>query len=179
MDAELEKKLCKRFPLLFRGRYLSLQQNLMSFGCECGRGWYRLIYMACLGLEEEINKMYPWWFRKFYTPIMIFEEAWNTLMWKLPKWLQKKTEFGEIPHLLLRFDNIPCFTQIKEKYGTLRLYMSSSSDEMNEYTDVAEKASHNTCETCGKYGTVRGKGWMYCSCDEHAKEGDLEHWEMP
>lgn len=179
MTSELEAKLCKRFPLLFRGRFLSLRQNLMSFGCECGDGWFRIIYMACLGLEEEINKLYPWWFRKFYVPIKIFEEKWNALMWKLPERLQKKTEFGHIPHLLIRFGDIVTFVQIKEKYGTLRLYMSATTDEMDEYTDAAEKASHNTCETCGKYGQVRGKGWLYNACDEHAKPEDLEAWEMP
>lgn len=179
MDADLEKKLCKRFPLLFRGRYLSLRQNLMSFGCECGDGWFRIIYGACLGLEEEINKLYPWWFRKLFVPIKLFEEKWNALMWKLPEFLQKTTEFGKCARFLMYTGEIPMFTQIKEKYGTLRLYMTSTSDEMDEYTDAAEKASHNTCETCGKYGQVRGGGWLYCACDEHAKPEDLQHWEIP
>lgn len=178
MDTELEKKLCKRFPLLFRGRHLSLKQNLMSFGIETGNGWYTLIYTACLGLEEETNKLYSWWYLKLYTPIKMFEEAWNTLIRKTPKTLQKKTEWGEYPRFLLDFPDVPMFVQIKEKYGTLRLYMNATTDEMDKYTDVAEKASHNTCETCGAYGQVRGGGWLYNACDDHCKEEDKEPWEM-
>lgn len=179
MDADLEKKLCKRFPLLFRGRYLSLRQNLMSFGCECGDGWFRIIYGACLGIEEEINKLYPWWYRKLFVPIKLFEDYWNRLMFKMPQVLQKKYEWGRSARFTLHFDEIPMFVQIKEKYGTLRLYMTATTDEMDEYTSTAEKASESTCETCGKYGKVRGGGWLYCACDDHAKEGDLEAWEMP
>ena len=55
-------------------------------------------------------------------------------------------------------------SQIKEKYGTLRFYLSGGTDEMYAITDEAEKKSTKTCENCGKPGKLRGKGWYYTRC---------------
>lgn len=66
----------------------------------------------------------------------------------------------------------PRASQIKEKYGTLRFYMTSETDEMSKHIREAEEKSEITCETCGKPGTLRGKYWLYVSCAEHAKDED-------
>lgn len=68
---------------------------------------------------------------------------------------------------------LPRASQIKEKYGTLRFYFSSSTDEMDEITRQAEVESETTCEKCGAPGKERGRGWYYTACDKHTKEGDL------
>lgn len=174
MEAELENKLCERFPLLFRGRYLNLKQNLMMFGCECNSGWYNIIYMVCLGLESEVNKLYSYPYRKAYKYLMAFERFINPLLFKLPKFLQKKTKFGYIPYFLVRFQRIPMFVQIKEKYGTLRMYLDRETDVMSNYIQLGETASEHTCETCGKWGKLHTNGWWYTACKEHTKEQDLE-----
>lgn len=59
----------------------------------------------------------------------------------------------------------PCAVQVKEKFGTLRFYMSNSTDEMEDLIDEAEKESEVTCEYCGKPGRLRGWGWIECMCD--------------
>jgi hypothetical protein len=51
MRAELEQKLVEEFPGLFAGIHLDPSQSLMCFGCECGDGWYQLIYNACKELS--------------------------------------------------------------------------------------------------------------------------------
>ncbi len=58
--------------------------------------------------------------------------------------------------------------QVKEKFGTLRFYMSSSTDEMEAWIDEAEAESAVTCEECGAPGKLRGKGWLYTACDAHS-----------
>ena len=70
--------------------------------------------------------------------------------------------------------------QVKEKYAGLRvyidLYSSNDSDPLHQFEKLindAERRSLTICETCGKPGAVRGRGWYYTSCDEHAKNGDL------
>lgn len=56
--------------------------------------------------------------------------------------------------------------QIKEKYGTLRLYHLGP---INNYTlgvtDMAEALSAVTCEVCGNAGKTRGGGWISTLCD--------------
>jgi len=70
-------------------------------------------------------------------------------------------------------DNHPEFTQIKEKYGTLRVYGYNISDEQQAIIDKYERLSAKTCETCGAEGKLRVKsGWYYATCDEHASGGE-------
>lgn len=65
-----------------------------------------------------------------------------------------------------------CASQVKEKYGTLRFYMTGSNQEMETEIDKAEALSEITCEDCGVAGRLRGRGWLYTACDEHTKEED-------
>jgi len=57
MKEELTKKLFDDFPRLFKGRNYSIQTNLMPFGCECGDGWFDLIYKLSSDLEAEFQKL--------------------------------------------------------------------------------------------------------------------------
>ncbi len=60
-----------------------------------------------------------------------------------------------------------CASQVKEKLGTLRFYMTSSTDEMENAIEEAENLSAKTCEDCGKPGEVKTIcGWYYCRCPE-------------
>jgi hypothetical protein len=45
-------------------------------------------------------------------------------------------------------------TQIKEKYGTLRIYISHGTKELFDMIDNAERESEITCETCGSKNNV-------------------------
>lgn len=60
--------------------------------------------------------------------------------------------------------------QVKEKYGTLRVYVSSASDAIFDRIDQAELESAATCEICGKPGKLRGTHWVETLCDDCAKE---------
>ena len=62
-------------------------------------------------------------------------------------------------------------TQVKEKFGTLRFYMSATTPEMDKAIDEAEYASAHTCETWGKEGKLmNNRGWVSCVCQEHGKD---------
>lgn len=56
--------------------------------------------------------------------------------------------------------------QIKEKYGTLRFYMSWETDEISELIRKAEELSAKTCEICGKPGMMRDETWYKVRCDD-------------
>jgi hypothetical protein len=61
-------------------------------------------------------------------------------------------------------------SQIKEKYGSLRFYMSCGTDEMFNLIDDAESESASACELCGKPGHARSGSWYQTLCNDHAKQ---------
>ena len=61
-------------------------------------------------------------------------------------------------------------SQVKEKYGTLRFYMSCENDEMTKIIEKYEGISSKTCEVCGNLGTHRVKTWSEVRCDKCFKE---------
>lgn len=81
----------------------------------------------------------------------------------------------EIFDKLDSMEDPPRIVQVKEKYAGLRVYLDVYIDELEKVILEAEKKSFKMCETCGKPGKIRGKGWYYTSCDEHARNGDLPH----
>ncbi len=60
--------------------------------------------------------------------------------------------------------------QIKEKFGGLRFYINSGSEDIHKRIKLAADASYITCEKCGELGETRGGGWIQTLCDEHACE---------
>jgi hypothetical protein len=62
--------------------------------------------------------------------------------------------------------------QVKEKFGTLRIYYSGGDDYIRGLVSMAQAMSGSTCEVCGNAGKFRGKSWFYTACDEHAKDDD-------
>jgi len=53
-------------------------------------------------------------------------------------------------------------SQVKEKYGTLRFYMSQETDDIADLIEEAEELSEKTCEVCGEPGTLGQKGYWLC-----------------
>lgn len=61
--------------------------------------------------------------------------------------------------------------QVKEKFGGLRFYINSGSDEIFKRISEAENLSYKTCETCGQVGELRTDiGWYTTLCDNHHQE---------
>jgi hypothetical protein len=60
--------------------------------------------------------------------------------------------------------------QVKEKFGTLRFYISEGDDVIYELINFAEEMSAVTCEVCGSPGVMRNRGWMQTLCDAHDKQ---------
>jgi hypothetical protein len=58
----------------------------------------------------------------------------------------------------------------KEKFGGLRFYINSGSDEIHQRISQAERESYLTCEKCGEPGELRkDSGWWTTLCDTHHK----------
>lgn len=55
MSPELDKKLCEKYPKLFRQRNLPMTETAMCWGFECGDGWYDLIDRLCGTIQNYID----------------------------------------------------------------------------------------------------------------------------
>ena len=66
------------------------------------------------------------------------------------------------------------FSQIKEKFGAIRMYFDGvdALGRVDELTDAAEELSYALCESCGKPAKIRDRGgYVFTACDEHAGVG--------
>lgn len=55
MKKELEEKLFKKYPKIFKQKDLSPRKTLICFGFECGDGWYWLIDNLCSCIQNYID----------------------------------------------------------------------------------------------------------------------------
>jgi hypothetical protein len=62
--------------------------------------------------------------------------------------------------------------QVKEKYGTLRVYGYDFNKRIEKLIDQAEDLSAITCERCGAYGKLYTEGWCVTLCPKCKKDRD-------
>lgn len=60
--------------------------------------------------------------------------------------------------------------QVKEKLGTLRVYLSEMNKQADKIVAIAEAESETTCQDCGDPGQLRAGGWLRTLCDKHQEE---------
>lgn len=63
------------------------------------------------------------------------------------------------------------FDQVKEKFGSLRVYFSGGDEYVRGLVSMAEAISYHTCEVCGNSGEANKKGWIKVLCKECEKTG--------
>ena len=61
-------------------------------------------------------------------------------------------------------------TQVKQKFGGLRFYVSYGNDEIYKLISEAENQSYKTCEVCGEPGESTNDGWVMTLCKEHLEK---------
>lgn len=159
MERELEKQLVKKYPKLFTEYGGSPQKTCMSWGCECGDGWYNILDELCMKLSNT----------KFHLPIRRYKLVPRNL---LCKWLSKmfswKIFFKKV-YYRHEHEGV-VFAQIKEKFGTLRIYLNGVPEEIyREVQDLineAEYKSAKVCELCGEPAKLKTSGWHITICEK-------------
>jgi hypothetical protein len=115
---------------------------------------------------EAFQKLYPNLFREYPRSGFYLPKGWETLMHALCPVL----ESGILKLQEELRSQMQC-AQIKEKFGSLRCYLTYSNPYMDGAVAVAEIMSENICEECGQTGKIRNvKGWLTALCDEHHKQ---------
>jgi hypothetical protein len=90
-------------------------------------------------------------------------------------WYQMLDElFGKIQSIV---DELPKgefefeVVQVKEKFGTLRVYCNYYVEDIEDLIETYSKISGHVCEVCGEDGKLQEEnGWYKTVCDSHHKE---------
>lgn len=69
---------------------------------------------------------------------------------------------------------VPEVLQIKEKYGTLRFYISPCPEKVSDVISKYEKLSSEICIKCGAPATKVTNDWIMYWCDHCAPEDSVE-----
>lgn len=65
-------------------------------------------------------------------------------------------------------------TQIKEKFGDLRIYVDGADDAVWELIRFTESLSHKTCEYCGSNQNIlKSTGWITTACKQCTEQNDF------
>lgn len=120
-------------------------------------------------LTDFLNETFPNLYRGPMKKGMWFEhdDGWFSIIYDLSYKLEKEIVKMPQEDRDLGFGSA---SQVKEKFGTLRFYMSSETDEMSKFIQEAENKSGITCEKCGDKGHLRSDGWMKTLCDKCNEE---------
>lgn len=113
-------------------------------------------------LEDRLKVAFP----KLYRESAYCEchDGWFPLIWRLSAHLEELIAQMPEPEQEAYFA-----MQVKEKWGQLRFYLSTETDEMFQAIEAALRESEQICELCGASGTVLcDGGWFMTRCPEHA-----------
>jgi len=170
------EELINSYPELF-SKDKESHSPFSLFGFECENGWFNIIKNTCavlyrdydnalwqLGLvEHSLNNIdnFVQNSKKYFDANITHETALEELTEK------KKAQENRVSEAR---EKLPIFMQIKEKFGTLRLYCGNVDETTNAVTDFAELMSATTCEFCGQPGKTYRTGWYKTLCPTHALE---------
>jgi rubrerythrin len=147
MRDELDKKLVEAFPKLYADRNKSERATAMCWGFP-GDGWFQLLW----DLSEKLEKI-------------IEQEETTCGICRLSEH-EPNENCGFSPYWIRA-------SQVKEKFGTLRFYMTHHNKEVQAAIEEAQDLSAVTCESCGAPGELRGTGWVKTLCEKCDKAKQL------
>ena len=55
MKDELDKRLCEKYPKIFRDRHASMQETCMCWGFAHGDGWYDIVESLCSNIQNHVD----------------------------------------------------------------------------------------------------------------------------
>lgn len=107
---------------------------------------------------DELKRKFPNLYRDPYLGVS-FGPGWYELVYELSEKLEA---------LILKLPKLErenCYVvQVKEKWGGLRFYLSSSTTNIHRLISKTESQSRKICEDCGQPGEPRDGGWIRTQC---------------
>lgn len=112
------------------------REPIGAYGIECDDGWYDILSSICFMVEQHERNI----------------EGNN----------KYRVSQNQNPINYEPFQ----FTQIKEKFGGLRVYSNGGDDYTRGLIGMAECWSYKTCEICGNKGQTTKHGWLKTICEK-------------
>jgi hypothetical protein len=152
MSPDLDRKLCETHSLVFRNR--GKRGTVMGRnGFECGDGWYALIDAACVVISAPCDRA-----RFEYEHALKAGEG-DTVVERARAKMDEEAA------------RVPVAHQVKEKYGSLRIYLNGGGERARAACEFVEYLSEFVCEICGKPGqSLQAGGVLRTRCDEHERD---------
>ena len=157
MTEELESRLVADFPEMFAA--VRKTKRRISFGIECGDGWYTLIRALCYQARAS------WINDGLITRVTQIKEKFGGLRFYYtqendPKMVARDPASGKLVRTHYR---IPKTLRRRRYIGRVEC-----SDGRTEYyagaVQLGEALSYHTCEECGLPGELGGRGWYRTLC---------------
>ena len=178
MKQELEEQLYNKYPKLFKERGLPMTETCMYWGCDHGDGWFNILDRMCYLIQNHINqsRSSAYYMKKYnralkqaiggndrnlrfhYKKLGHKDEAIESFVKRDLENKAFRQSFREVAPQLI-------FTQIKEKYGTLRVYSAGGDQYCDGVISMSTSMSAITCEECGMPAKIRDGGWIRTLCD--------------
>lgn len=132
-----------------------MTETCMCWGCSCGDGWFFLLDNLCSAITAYIKHQ--------HSQVEYYEDLEKRKQYKSPdivysRPLEYKEKVSQVT-----------FDQVKEKFGSLRIYYTGGDYKIQNMVDFAEQLSESICEECGKFNYSIGrttKGWIRNVCQE-------------
>ena len=169
MNPRYEKYLVKTYVPLYQDRNKPMNETCMCWEFCCGDGWFNIInslsMLLCNGWSQA-KKEYD--FIAGRVGQLIYPQDKET---DFNKMINQEMVDNRALILDKEYDLVPKVVQVKEKFGSLRFYVSAATDEQYAMINLAEVMSSMTCEDCGKPGRIKAiGGWYRCQCPECRKK---------
>jgi hypothetical protein len=167
MEERLDKYLYKKYPELFKNESKSMKETCMCWGCTCGDGWIYLLDNLCAAITAHIKYQ--------HSQVDYYDDYEKTF----------QSEGASKPYrpdyAYTKIEQVH-FEQVKEYFGSLRVYYTGGDETVMNMVDFAERLSESICEECGKFDYSVGrtqKGWIRSLCRECSKNDERKReWKV-
>jgi hypothetical protein len=160
MKKELELQLVKKYPIIFKDYGGDMRNTCMSWGLECGDGWYNLIDELCENVMTLIGD------KDIKVTAAQVKEKFGGLRFYYDI-ESPETFIGNIDYRISRFMFKLKWGQIYWKIQDFRKkFYKTLEEKIRDAISNGEDKSYDTCEICGEPGETRGRGWISTQCDK-------------
>lgn len=150
MNKELQEKLVKTYPNIFRDIGGDPMKTCMAWGIECGDGWYPIIDSLCSVIKNTVENVKQRWSDK--VPDLLFDV----------RAAQVKEKYGSMRFYI----DIDIDTR-EDLDDRLKTDLRRSMESIHGAVWMAESMTYRFCENCGKMGSIDyGQMWLRCECEE-------------
>ena len=108
--------------------------------------------------QQDLKNKYPLTLSRLY--YFECDKGWSEILDRLCATIEDRIQENKLEEMYA--------SQVKEKFGTLRFYMSGYDDFIEGAIALTEKQSCHVCEVCGTAGrTEKIRGWLKTLCNDH------------